>query len=210
MSAYFGNTQVKSLYYGATKIKKAYYGSALVYSSAASINYTKNSAGPTKVSIGSSSGTSMVTLSGSSGSIDFPVEGSTVTGISISTGKEYLYTLSFSNLSSTLLTTTANLFSSCTALTSVDISGFANSSITTMASMFSGDSALVSINFGDVSSITTIPTITSMLSGCTALRTIYLKNSTTNFKNTILEHIDGVLEKRATYDSTNQVINIPA
>jgi surface protein len=65
-----------------------------------------------------------------------------------------------------------NMFSDCTALTSLDLSNFNTANVTTMISMFYGCTALTSLDLSNFNTAK-VTTMQMMFSGCAALQTIY-------------------------------------
>jgi surface protein len=84
-------------------------------------------------------------------------------GTDISENLEGLNTSNITNMS--------YMFSSCSKLTSIDISNFDTSNVTNMSNMFNGCSSLVTLNLGNIDT-SNVTNMNSMFSSCTKIKKI--------------------------------------
>ena len=94
------------------------------------------------------------------------------------------------NLKTDNVTSMLEMFSSCSSLTSLDVSGFKTDNVTNMSSMFSGCSGLTSL---DVSGFKTdnVTNMSSMFSGCSGLTSLDLSNFNTANVTKMVSMFDG-------------------
>ena len=98
-------------------------------------------------------------------------------------GCSSLASLDLSGFDTSFVTGMRSMFSGCSSLVSLDLSGFKTSSVTNMSGMFYGCSSLASLDLSDLdtSSIANTDDISSLLNGCSGLKTVALGSRATGF-----------------------------